>query len=137
MVRKTLIALAALAAVTAATATGAFARGGMGGHGGMGGMGHGMGMGPGMAHGIGHMSFAHASGFVGMRAFPGVRPIGLAGNHITFNHVGFHNHFPFRHHIHDRFFFAAAFPYAYPYYDDGCWAQVWTPWGWRWRSLCY
>ncbi len=25
---------------------------------------------------------------------------------------------------------------AYPSYDDGCWARVWTPWGRRCRSLC-
>jgi hypothetical protein len=127
MVRKILVALAALAAVTAVPTAGAFARGG--GHGGMG-------MGMGMSHssmGVSHMSFAHPASFAGPRTFSGARPIAFAGNHVAFNHL---HHVPFRHHVHNRFIFAAGF--AYPYaYDDGCWARVWTPWGWRWRSVCY
>lgn len=125
MVRKILIALAALAAVTAVPTVGAFARGG--GHGGMGmSMSHG-------SMGVSHMSFAHPASFAGVRTFSGARPIAFAGNHVAFNHL---HHVPFRHHVHNRFIFAAGF--AYPYaYDDGCWARVWTPWGWRWRSVCY
>ena len=121
MVRKILIALAALAAVTAVPTVGAFARGG-----GHGGMGHG-------GMGMSHMSFTHSASFAGARTFSGARPMAFAGNHVAFNHL---HHVPFRHHVHNRFIFAAGF--AYPYaYDDGCWARVWTPWGWRWRSVCY
>jgi hypothetical protein len=41
---------------------------------------------------------------------------------------GFH-HFPFR----DRF---ALYGIGYPYTED-CFAPAWTPWGWRWRYMCY
>jgi hypothetical protein len=132
MLRKILITLAALAAATALPTGGALARGGMGGmggmsHGGMGGMG-GMGR---AGMGIGHASFAHGPGFVGTRPFSAARPIAFTG------HFAHNRPFFFRHHFHNRFFFAAGFPYAYGYYDDGCWTRVWTPWGWRWRSVCY
>ncbi len=134
MVRNILIGLAALAAVTAVPTVDALARGG-----GMG-MGRGgMGMGMGMAHGgigMSHASFAPASGFVGgPRTFAGPRSFAFTGNRFAFNHVAFHHHFPFRHRFfHNRFFFAAAFPAAF---DDGCLVRVWTPWGWRWRNVCY
>jgi hypothetical protein len=119
MVRKILIALAAFAAVTATPSVDASARGMGMGHGGM---------------GMSHMSVAHSTSFVGSpRAFAGPRSFAFTGNHVAFNHF---NHFRFRRHFHNRFIFAAGF--AYPYaYDDGCWTRVWTPWGWRWRSVCY
>ena len=119
MVRKILIALAALAAVTAAPTVDASARGMGMGHGGM---------------CMSHMSFAHSASFAGVRSFSGARPMAFTGNHVAFNHL---NHFPFRHHFRNRLFLVGGFPYAYSYYDDGCWTRVWTPWGWRWRSLCY
>jgi hypothetical protein len=126
MVRNILIGLAALAAVTATPSVGESARG-MG-------MGHG-GIGMGMGHvGMSHATFAPSAGFVGgPRNFGGSRSFAFAGSHVAFNHL---HHAPFRHHFHNRFIFAAGF--AYPYaYDDGCWVRVWTPWGWRWRSVCY
>jgi len=64
---------------------------------------------------------------------------GMAGPAFHSNHfVG--NRFAFR--DRDRFFiigsletdlpFSAWLPYGYA---DGCYSRVWTPWGWRWRTL--
>jgi hypothetical protein len=138
--RNIIIAIAAAATLAAASATGALARGGGmgGGHGGMGG-GH---MGGG--HMGGHMGggwsgHAVGMGFASRAAVAHVGPVGFAGARSVAwhgNHVAFGRHFPFRHRfVRNRFFFAGA-PYAYAYYDDGCYTRVWTAWGWRWTNVC-
>ena len=116
MVRKIVIALAAAGAIIAGSALDASARmgGGHGGHGGMGGMGHG-GMG---------MSRGSIGGFARMGG-PGIGRVGIG-------RVGIGPRFAFRHHrFHNRFFFAAAFPYGY-----SCYERVWTRWGWRLVNVC-
>ena len=76
---------------------------------------------------------SHAAiGHVGPVGIAGARSMAWHGNHVAFGH-----HFAFRHHrFHNRFFFAGA-PFAYASYYDGCYARVWTPWGWRWTNVCY
>jgi hypothetical protein len=98
-----------------------------GGHMGGGWGGHGMGGGwSGHAVGMGFASRA-AVAHVGPVGFAGARSWAWHGNHL--------NHFPFRHHfVRNRFFIGA--PYAYAYYDDGCYTRVWTAWGWRWTNVC-
>jgi hypothetical protein len=139
--RNLIIAIAAGVAFTLAPLADAFARGGGGGgHGGMGGGGgHGMGMGGGrgmgMGMGMGGRGMAFAShgpiGRVGPIGMTGARSMAWHGNHVAFGHH-------FRHHrFHNRFFFAGA-PFAYAsYYDDGCYARVWGPYGWHWTNVCY
>lgn len=124
MKRKLLGCLAAIAlgaAISAATPALAFRGGGM--HGGFGGMHSGFG---GM-HG----------GFGGMRGgFNGMRVAGPAmGGHFH-NAViarGFHNR-----RFHNVVVVGAPFGfYGAGYgYDDGCWRQVWTAYGWQWVNIC-
>ena len=126
-----LIAVGALA-VPSTLSSAALARGGGGGtgHGGGMGMGHTGGM------GMGHVGFAHMG------------PVGHVGgfihnmdgwnhmaSHPVFIHGGRFHHFVFHH----RRFFGPRFAFVGgPYiYDDGCYRQVWTRWGWRWASVCY
>src|SRR2546421_11327823 len=112
MVRKIVIALAATAAIIAGSAFDASARmGGMGGHSG-GGMGRG---------GMGHVGMG-PSGFARMSPGFSRAAVGRPG---SFARVGVaHPRFAFRHHrFHNRFFFAAAFPYGY---SDGCYERIWT-----------
>jgi hypothetical protein len=129
----TLIALAALTAASTLTSP-ALARGGGGmgmGHAGGMGMGHAGGMGMGMGHvGFAHMGpGGHVGGFTHMGGWNH-----MAG-HPVFIHGGHFHHFVFRH----RRFFGPSFAFVgAPYiYDDGCYRQVWTRWGWRWVSVCY
>jgi len=110
MMRKMVIAVAAAAVVTAGAASSASAM-----HGG-GGMGHG-GWG-----GFGRAGFASPGGFGHVA---GVRPFGFSGDRFGFHHRFFRNRVAF---------LGAAFPYGY--YND-CYTRVWTPWGWRWQSVCY
>jgi hypothetical protein len=60
----------------------------------------------------------------GFRAGFVARPFGFHKHRF-----GFH-HFPFV----DRF--ALCGGVGYPYTED-CFAPLWTPWGWRWRYMCY
>ena len=138
MVRKIAIALAAVAVVTAGSTLSASAMHGGGHFGGFGG-GH---FGGGHFGGFGHPSMAS--------------PAMFHDHHFAFRDRDrffdrrfdrdrfFDHRFAFR--DRDRFFFrhrffgprfafvGAGFPYGY--YDD-CYARVWTPWGWRWRYVCY
>jgi hypothetical protein len=96
-------------------------------------MGGARGVGGGMGGGMSHMSFARSPGFAGgMRTFSGPRSFAFTGNRVAFAH-----HFPFHHHrfFRNRFFFVGA-PFAYAYYDDGCYERVWTRWGWHWINVC-
>ncbi len=34
-------------------------------------------------------------------------------------------------------FFGVPFGYDYAAYGNGCWRQVWTPYGWQWSNICY
>jgi hypothetical protein len=119
LMRNMAIALAAAALVTVGSTSSASAmRGGGMGHGGMG---HG-----GFAGGVGHVAMARPGGFGG---FAAVHPMGVRSGHVV---VG--NRFHFRHRfVRNRFAFVGV---GLPYYDD-CYARVWTPWGWRWRYVCY
>ena len=96
--------------------------------------GHAMGMGGGWGgRGMGGMGFASraAIGHVGPVGLAGARSWAWHGNRVAFAH-----HFPFRHRfVRNRFFFGAPFAYA-SVYDDGCWARVWTQWGWTWTNVC-
>jgi hypothetical protein len=56
------------------------------------------------------------------RAGFAARPFGFHEHRL-----GFHYFPSFR----DRFAF-----YGVAYTED-CFAPIWTPWGWRWRYLCY
>jgi hypothetical protein len=114
------------------------------------------GFGGGGFHG-GGFGGAHFGGFGGGR-FGG--PM-LAGRSVAvggfnrgfgFNH-GFNSrfarfdHFHHFHHFRNRFAFFPGFvgggwDWGYPYYDyavygNGCWRQVWTPYGWQWSNICY
>jgi hypothetical protein len=115
MVREIAIALAAVAVVTAGSTLSASAMHG-GGHGGGFGGGH---FGGGHFGGFGHPGMAH--------------PATFHGHHFAFRD---RDRFFFRHRFFaDRFaFVGVGFPYGY---YDGCYARVWTPWGWRWRYVCY
>jgi hypothetical protein len=54
---------------------------------------------------------------------------GWHGRHFVGRHAFF-----FRHHR--RFAFVGG-PFIYAnYYDDGCWRQSWTPYGWQWVNVC-
>jgi hypothetical protein len=71
----------------------------------------------------------------------------------TFNRFGFNRGFNSRvarfdrfhhfHHFRNRFaFVGSGWDWGYPNYDyaasgDGCWRQVWTPYGWQWSNICY
>ncbi len=33
--------------------------------------------------------------------------------------------------------FGIPFAYDYAAYGNGCWRQVWTPYGWQWSNICY
>ena len=56
---------------------------------------------------------------------------GWHGRHFVGRHAFF-----FRHHRFNRFaFFGAPFIYA-GYYDNGCWRQSWTRYGWQWVNVC-
>ena len=124
MVRKIVIALAAAGAVIAGSALDASARMG-GGHGGMGGMSRGS-----IGHvGMGSAGFARMGGPGIGRAAIGPGSFGRFG--VAHPRIA-HSRFFFRHHrFHNRFFFAAAFPYGY-----SCYERVWTRWGWRLINVC-
>jgi hypothetical protein len=51
--------------------------------------------------------------------------------------IGRHAFF-FRHNRFNRFaFFGGPFDYDYAnYYDDGCFRQTWTRYGWQWVNVC-
>jgi hypothetical protein len=39
-------------------------------------------------------------------------------------------------------FVGGGWDWGYPYYDyaaygNGCWRQVWTPYGYQWSNICY
>jgi hypothetical protein len=63
------------------------------------------------------------------------------------NNFAFRNRFfPFRHRFFRNNLFFVGAPFfefgAWPYYYgyaayDGCWRQVWTPYGWQWSNICY
>jgi hypothetical protein len=116
MIRKVMMALAAVAVVTVGSASTAAAfRGGFGG---------------------GHMGGAHFGGaHFGGAHFSGMGHPGMAfrGHPFVGSHFARFDHRFFRHRFGHRFFFAGGFPYGY----DSCYARVWTPWGWRWRYVCY
>ena len=115
MMRKIAIALAAVAVVTAGSTLSASAM--HGGHGG--------------GFGGGHFG-GHFGGF----GHPGMAgPAVFHGNHFVGNRFAFRR--PFFHHrfFGPRFaFLGVGFPYGY---YDSCYGRVWTPWGWRWRYVCY
>jgi hypothetical protein len=116
MMRKIAIALAAVAVVTAGSTLSASAM--HGGHGG----GFGRGHFGGHFGGFGH---PHMAG-----------PAMFHGNHFAGNRFAFRDRDRFFHHrfFRHRFaFIGAGFPYGY----DSCYTRVWTPWGWRWRYVCY
>jgi hypothetical protein len=60
------------------------------------------------------------------------------GRMFTGRHnLRFHN-FAFRHHRFGNFaFFGAPFAFGAATYENGCWRQVWTPYGWQWSNICY
>ena len=133
MMRKIAIALAAVAVVTAGSTLSATAMHG-GGHGGGGGH-------------FGGFGGGHFGGHMGGFAHPMAGQAMLRSNHFVGNRFGFRDRdrfafrdrddFRFRHHrfFRNRFaFFGVGFPYGY--YGD-CYTRVWTPWGWRWRYVCY
>src|SRR5713226_4625232 len=127
MMRKIAMALAAVAVVTAGSTLSASAmHGGGGGHGGGFGGGH-----------FGGFGGGHFGGHFGGFGHPGMaRPAVFHSDHFG-NRFAFRDRDRFFHHrfFRHRFaFFGAGFPYGY---DDGCYARVWTPWGWRWRYVCY
>jgi hypothetical protein len=70
--------------------------------------------------------------------FAGARSFGWHGNNFRGNNFAFHNRFAFRNHrfFRNRLFFAAGVGFPYGYYDDGCLARVWTPYGWSWQNVC-
>jgi hypothetical protein len=114
MIGKIAIALAAAAVVIGGSTLSAAAM-----HGG--GMGHG-----GFGGGLGHAGMARPGGFGG---FTAVHPMAMHSGHVV---VG--DRFHFRHRfVRNRFAFVGV---GWPYYDD-CYSRVWTPWGWRWRYVCY
>jgi hypothetical protein len=116
MMRKMATTLAAAAVVIGGSTLSAGAM-----RGGGGGMGHG-----GFGVGLGHAAMARPGGFGG---FAAVHPMGMRGGHVV---VGNRFHFG-RRFVRNRFAFVGV---GLPYYDD-CYARVWTPWGWRWRYVCY
>ena len=72
--------------------------------------------------GFGRPAFG-GGGFMGARAFA------FRGNRFAFHRPFFRNRFAF---------FTAAAPFAYSSYAySSCYSKVWTPWGWRWRWVCY
>jgi hypothetical protein len=91
-------------------------------------------MGGGWGGHAGAMSMAsHAAiGHMGPVGGIGARSWAWHGNHVAFGRFPIHH----RHFFRNRFFFAGA-PFAYAYYDDGCYQHVWTRWGWRWVNVCY
>jgi len=134
-----------------------FGGGGGGFHGGGGGGFHG-----GMGGFHGGVSAFH--GRMGMGGFHGgvMRGFGPLHRPIAFAHPGFvhpfvHRPFFFHRRFVDRRFFFGRHRFAvrhrffrrgfafvgspYAYYDDAsydaCYAREWTPWGWRWVSVCY
>ena len=113
MVRKIVITLAAAGAVIAGSAFDASAR--------MGSMGH---------SSMGHSSMGRASiGHVGMG--PGIaRAAPFARVPMAHPRLAIRNH---RFRFHNRFIFAAAFPYGY---YDSCYERIWTRWGWRLTYVC-
>jgi len=123
-------ATAMAAAIVVATPAMAFRDGG-----GFGGGGHGIG-------GGGHMTSMGGGHFGPM--FTG-RSMAMG----SFNRAGrFDRDDRFRHfhHFHNRFafngfdnfaFFGVPFGYGYAAFGNGCWRQVWTPYGWQWSNICY
>jgi len=82
------------------------------------------------------MGMASPGAFAGRAAvFPGNR---FVGNRFVGNHFAFHR---FDHRFfHHRFFrnrFAFFVGAGFPYYNDDCYARVWTRWGWEWQYVCY
>jgi hypothetical protein len=133
------LAATALGAAIVATTPAVAFRGG-GGFGGMSGGGmrfHPMPFG-GRFGGFGDRTFTRQNVFSpGGRRFVGVP---LAGRDVfanRFHHFPFGRQFAFRHHRHFRDFAFLGVPYASDYGYDGCWRQTWTPYGWRWRNICY
>ena len=137
MVRKIAMALAAVAVVTAGSTLSASAM--HGGHGGGFGGGH-----------FGGFGGGHFGGHVGGFGHPGMAGPAFHGNHFVGNRFAFRDRDRFFDHrfafrdrdrfFHHRFlrhrfaFLGVGFPYGY---NDGCYTRVWTPWGWRWRNVCY
>jgi hypothetical protein len=70
------------------------------------------------------MTASAMHGWHGMGGGFAARPFGFHEHRF-----GFH-HFPF---FPNRF---ALYGVGYPYTED-CFAPIWTPWGWRWRYMCY
>jgi hypothetical protein len=86
----------------------------------------------GMGGGMGGARFAAIGGGPRFGGFAGPRFAGgrFAGAHFAHGH--------FFHHRFNRFaFFGFPGVYAsYGYYDDGCWTQVWTRYGWQSVNVC-
>jgi hypothetical protein len=54
-----------------------------------------------------------------------------------FNRFNRFDRFAFRHHrFRNAAFFGAPFLYDFAAYGNGCWSQVWTPYGWQWTNVC-
>ena len=121
MVRKIAMALAAVAVVTAGSTLSASAM-------------HGGGFGGGHFGGhFGGFGWGHFGGF----GHPGMSGPAFHSNHFVGNRFAFRDRDRFFHHrfFRNRFaFFGVGYPYGYA---DGCYTRVWTPWGWRWRYVCY
>ena len=85
--------------------------------------------------GMGHVSFAHMGPVGHVGGFSRMDGWNHMASHPVFIHGGRFHHFVFHH----RRFFGPRFAFVGgPYiYDDGCYRQVWTRWGWRWASVCY
>jgi hypothetical protein len=49
----------------------------------------------------------------------------------------FRNRFAFFNGFDNFAFFGVPFGYGYAAYGNGCWRQVWTPYGWQWSNICY
>jgi hypothetical protein len=145
MMRKIAMALATVAVVAAGSTLSASAM-----HGGFGG-GH---FGGGGGH-FGGFGGGHFGGHFGGFGHPAMAHPAMFHNHFDhrfgfrdrdrfFDHRFafrdrdrfFDRHRFFRHRFFGpRFaFFGAGYPYGY---YDGCYSRVWTPWGWRWRYVCY
>jgi hypothetical protein len=123
-------AAAMAAAIVVATPAMAF-RGG----GGFGGGGHGIGGGGHMTSmGGGHFGPMFTGRSMAMGSFNRAGRFDQDDRFRHFHH--FHNRFAFN--VFDNFaFFGVPFGYGYAAYGNGCWRQVWTPYGWQWSNICY
>ena len=117
MMRKIAIALAAVTVVMAGPTLSAAAM-----HGG-----HGGGFGGHFGGHVGGFGHPHMAG-------PAFHGSPFVGHRFGVNRFAFRDRFHHRFFRHRFAFLGVGFPYGY---YDSCYSRVWTPWGWRWRYVCY